>query len=155
MQTDKQTAQDRVVATRATTQRSIYNSLNMLRITMYLYVERDFVVGISYTGIQWLYLIIKVHSYLCNVIMWTLWMACWKCSALSVALYSEIKILSTLAITQSFIQFVMTMKTMRSSWQQGDLKKKLKIWKTCFSNYTTAPNGSVAMAISYLITTML
>lgn len=30
---------------------------------MYLYVERDFVIGISYTGIQWLYLIIKVRSY--------------------------------------------------------------------------------------------
>lgn len=30
---------------------------------MYLYVERDFVIGISYTGIQWLYLIINVRSY--------------------------------------------------------------------------------------------
>lgn len=32
-------------------------------------------------------------------------MACWKCSTLSVALYSEIKVLSTLAVTQSFILF--------------------------------------------------
>ncbi len=62
-QTDRQTAQDWVVATQTTTQISIYNSLNMVEITMYLYVERDFVIGISYTGIQWLYLIIKVRSY--------------------------------------------------------------------------------------------
>lgn len=36
----------------------------MYRITMYLYVESDFFfIAISYTGIQWLYLIIKVCSY--------------------------------------------------------------------------------------------
>lgn len=52
MQTDGQTARDgaaAAAAARTTTQRSIYNSLHRLRITMYLYVERDFVIGISYT----------------------------------------------------------------------------------------------------------
>lgn len=51
MQTDGQTARDwaAAAAARTATQRSIYNSLHSLRITMYLYVERDFVIGISYT----------------------------------------------------------------------------------------------------------
>lgn len=76
---------------------------------------------------------------------------CRECSTFSIVLYSKIKILSTPAIIQSFIQFG-EMKRTPSSWQQEDLKN---ILKSCISNYTTAPNGLVAMAISYLVTSTL
>lgn len=34
---------------------------------IYLYVERDFVIGISYTRIQWLYLIINIMVFFYGV----------------------------------------------------------------------------------------
>ena len=105
MQTDGQTAQDLVVVTWTTTQKSIYNSLNMVRITMYLYVERDFVIGISYTGIQWLYLIINIRSYEFSVICEYSGDVVEMISTFSIVQYSKIKILSAPAIIQSFILF--------------------------------------------------
>lgn len=119
MQTDRRTDSTRLGCGHAktTTQRSIYNSLNMFRITMYLYVESDFFsVGISYTGIQRLYLIIKVCFLrsLCDGITQTHRPSCQECSAISVVLYSEIKILSTPVVIHTVVSPV-EMNSMFSS----------------------------------------
>ena len=125
--TDGQTAQDWVVATEATTQRSIYNSLTMVRITMYLYVEmdscnwnsiyRDTVAILDYQGtILW---------NLCDVRNVNTLEMCRKRSTFSVTLYSKIQILSTSAMIQTLIQ-VGEMKTILLSWQEETNLKNIE-----------------------------
>ena len=122
---------------------------------MYLYVERDFVIGISYTGIQWLYLIIKVRSYEVFVMWWCEYSGDESEKCFYFLSYTIQQDKNPLDTRQSFIQLKET-KTKLSSRQQEDLKLKLKKKKkqfekknktknkTCISTYTTAPNGLVA-----------
>lgn len=96
MQTDGHTAQDWVVATRTTRQRSIYNSPKYVIASQCIYsrkglcnwhfIYRDTVAILDYHGMfPWS---------LCDVRRIILW----RCSTFSVILYSKIKILSTLMI---------------------------------------------------------
>lgn len=71
----------------------------------------------------------------------------WKCSTFFIILYSKIKILSTPAIIQAFIQFgEMKKNNTLFPTDEEDLKTQIKLFKKCLKKVISASTQQLQMA---------